>query len=133
MGHQSRNWRSRAKRDIFRFWKGLSGSGKAPSRSGKTPKSAEATVPYMARSPAHAPAGGLWAGLMRLAALIVGHTSASFHYFHGLYSSDMNSITYIIMKIRFDIDLSRKSRRKPHHLAPLAVSCNAPSPATRAL
>ena len=106
MGHQSRNWRSRAKRDILRFWKWLSGSGKAPSRSGKTPKSAEATVPYMARSPAHAPAGGLWAGLMRLAALIVGHTSVLFHYFHVLYSSDMNSIVYIIINTRFEIDLT---------------------------
>ena len=64
------------------------------------------TVPYMAQSPAHAPAGGLWAGLMRLAALIAGHTSASFHYFHGLYSSDMNSFIYIIMNTRFEIDLT---------------------------
>ena len=60
----------------------------------------------MARSPAHAPAGSLWAGLMRLAALIVGQTSASFHYFHGLWRSDMNSVIYIIIKTRFDIDLT---------------------------
>ena len=55
---------------------------------------------------AHAPAGSLWAGLMRLAALIVGQTSASFHYFHGLWRSDMNSVIYIIIKTRFDIDLT---------------------------
>ena len=33
------NWRLRANIDIFRFWKRLSRSGKASSRSGKTPKS----------------------------------------------------------------------------------------------
>ena len=38
MGHQCTYWRSRAIRAIFRFWKYFSGSGKAPSRSGNTPK-----------------------------------------------------------------------------------------------
>ena len=51
--------------------------------------------------------------------VIVGHTSVSFHYFHVLYTSDMNSILYIIINTCFDIDLTRPDRRKPHHLVPI--------------
>ena len=80
----------------------------------------------------HARAGGRGRGLVCFPALIAGYTPVSIHDFRVLLRPDINSIIYIITNTCFDINLSRKSRRKPHNLvATHCTPCHAPIAVSR--